>query len=60
MVTFMDGTTVLGTGTLTGGSAMHETSTLTAGSHNITVVYEGTANIIGSTSPVLVQTVNNR
>ena len=56
-VTFMDGTTVLGTATLSGGSAMHETSTLTAGSHNITVAYGGTANIVGSTSPVLVQTV---
>jgi hypothetical protein len=57
-VTFMDGTTVLGTGTLSEGSASYKTSTLSAGSHNITAVYEGTANIIGSTSPVLVQTVN--
>jgi hypothetical protein len=59
-VTFMDGSTVLGTGTLSGGSAMHQTSTLTAGSHNITVVYGGTANIVESSSPILVQTVNNR
>ncbi len=59
-VTFMDGSTVLGTGTITvaTGTALYNTSTLSSGSHNITAVYEGTANIIGSTSPVLVQSVN--
>jgi hypothetical protein len=57
-VTFMDGTVVLGTGTLTGGKASYNTSALSAGSYNITAVYGGTANISGSTSPVLVQTVN--
>ena len=59
-VTFMDGSTVLGTGTVAAGSgkASYSTSTLSAGSHNITAVYSGTANIGGSTSPVLVQTVN--
>jgi len=57
-VTFMDGSTVLGTGTLAKGKASYSTSTLGHGSHNITAVYAGTANIIGSTSPVLVQTVN--
>jgi hypothetical protein len=57
-VTFMDGSTVLGTGTLAGGKAVYSTLTLSTGSHNITVVYAGTANITGSTSPALVQTVN--
>jgi uncharacterized repeat protein (TIGR03803 family) len=57
-VTFKDGSTVLGTGTLASGNASYSTSTLSAGSHNITAVYNGTANISGSTSAVLVQTVN--
>src|ERR1035438_9479219 len=57
-VTYMDGSTALGTGTLAAGKASYSTSTLSAGSHNITVVYAGTTNITGSTSPVLVQTVN--
>jgi probable HAF family extracellular repeat protein len=57
-VTFIDGSTVLGTGTVAVGKASYSTSTLIVGSHNITAVYEGTANISGSTSPVLVQTVN--
>ena len=58
MVTFIDGTTDLGTGTLAAGKASYSTSTLSAGSHNITAVYGGPANITGSTSLVLVQTVN--
>ncbi len=57
-VTFMDGGTVLATKTLGKGTASYSTSTLGAGAHNITAVYEGTANISGSTSLVLVQTVN--
>lgn len=57
-VIFMDGTTTLATVTLASGKAAYTTTTLASGSHNITVVYSGTANIIGSTSPVLVQTVN--
>jgi hypothetical protein len=56
-VTFMDGSTTLGTGTLAGGKTSFSTSTLSAGPHNITAVYNGTANIEGSTSAVLVQTV---
>ena len=57
-VKFMDGSTELGTGTLKKGKATYSTSTLSEGSHNITAVYEGTVDVIGSTSPVLVQTVN--
>ena len=57
-VTFMDGSTTLGTGTLAKGKASYSTSNLSAGSHNITAVYAGTADISGSTSAVLVQTVH--
>ncbi len=57
-VKFMDGSTELGTGTLKKGKATYSTSSLSEGSHNITAVYAGTADITGSTSPVLVQVVN--
>jgi uncharacterized repeat protein (TIGR03803 family) len=59
-VTFMDGSTVLGTGTIAAGTgkASFSTSSLSEGSHNITAVYAGNANVIGSTSPTLVQVVN--
>jgi|GEM_PF-1818677 len=57
-VTFMDGTTVLGTASLAGGKASYSTSTLSVGSHTITAVYGGTANIGGSTSMPVTQTVN--
>jgi hypothetical protein len=54
----MDGTTTLATATLSGGKASYTTTALTSGTHNITVVYGGTTNIVGSTSAVLVETVN--
>lgn len=57
-VTFMDGATTLGTANLSGGKASYTTTALTSGTHDITVVYGGTANIVGSTSTALVQTVN--
>lgn len=57
-VTFMDGSNALGTVNLAGGKASFSTSALSTGSHSITAVYGGTANIIGSVSAVLVQTVN--
>ncbi len=57
-VTFMDGATTLGTATLAAGKATFTTTTLASGAHNITVVYPGNANVVASTSPVLVQTVN--
>jgi Bacterial Ig-like domain (group 3) len=59
MVTFKDGATTLGTGTLNGsGQATFTTSTLAVGSHSITAVYGGDANYIGSTSAVLTQAIN--
>src|SRR5207248_331774 len=57
-VTFQDGTSALGTGTLSGGAATFITSGLTAGTHSITAVYSGDANFAGGTSPALMQTVN--
>ncbi len=57
-VKFMDGAKLLGTGTLAKGKTAFSTSSLSKGSHNITAVYEGTVNITGSTSPILVQVVN--
>jgi hypothetical protein len=58
-VTFNDGATTLGTGTLDGnGRATFTTSTLTFGSHSITAAYGGGPNFNTSTSAALVQTVN--
>jgi hypothetical protein len=56
-VTFMDGSTSLGTGTLSGGVASFTTSSLAVGSHSITAVYGGDNNYVGSTSPVLTQSI---
>jgi len=58
-VTFKDGATTLGTGTLNGsGQATFATSALTSGSHAITAVYGGDTNFNGSTSSTLTQTIN--
>lgn len=58
-VTFKDGTKTLSTKTLNGsGQATFATSALARGSHSITVVYAGSTNFLGSTSPVLTQQVN--
>jgi hypothetical protein len=57
-VTFTDGSTSLGAGTLSGGIATFSTSALTAGTHSITATYSGDANFAGSTSVLLSQTVN--
>lgn len=56
-VTFKDGTTVLGSGQLFGGTASFTTNALSIGVHNITAVYSGDGTFVGSTSPILVQTV---
>lgn len=57
-VTFKDGSTTLHTGSLSNGTASYTTSTLSTGTHQITVVYAGSSQFTTSTSPVLVQTVN--
>ena len=56
-VSFLDGSTTLGTGTLSGGTATFSISTLAVGAHSITVVYGGDANFLTSTSGILTQTV---
>jgi sugar lactone lactonase YvrE/predicted secreted protein len=40
-VTFLDGTTAIGAGALTGGVASFKTSTLTPGTHSLTATYAG-------------------
>ena len=57
-VTFKNGATVLGAGTLLSGKATFSTSALTVGAHSITAVYGGSANYNTSTSAVLTETVN--
>jgi hypothetical protein len=56
-VIFLDGTTVLGQGTLSNGVATLTSSSLAAGSHSITVAYGGDSNFAATTSGVLAQTV---
>jgi hypothetical protein len=57
-VTFYDGATSIGSGTLSGGKVTLSTSTLARGSHSITATYGGDASFSASTSAVLTQTVN--
>jgi hypothetical protein len=58
-VTFYDGATILGTGSLnSSGQAALSTPALTIGSHTITASYGGNSNFAGSTSAALTQTVN--
>ena len=57
-VTFKDGSTTLGTGTLSGTTATFSTSALTQGSHSITAVYGSTTGLAASTSAALTQVVN--
>ena len=55
-VTFLDGTAILGTAqALSSGLASITISSLTAGSHNLTVAYSGDANFNASVSSALVQ-----
>jgi hypothetical protein len=56
-VTFLDGTTVLGTAQLNAGQAVLPVS-LGVGNHQLTAVYEGTAAFAGSTSAAAAVTVN--
>jgi len=57
-VTFLDGTTKLGTGTLNGsGVATLATSTLAVGKHSITASYGGDGNYLTATSTAITVTV---
>ncbi len=59
-VTFMDGTTQLGTVTLGNtGTVALTLSTLALGTHNITATYAGSANFGGSTSSAITESVQD-
>lgn len=57
-VTFLDGTTTLGSAALSGGTATFGTAGLPIATHSITAAYGGDGNFGGSTSPVLLQSVS--
>ena len=57
-VTFMDGPTVLGTGTIIDEIASFATTQLAIATHPITAVYGGDTNYNGATSAVLSQVIN--
>ncbi|HVZ51759.1 MAG TPA: Ig-like domain repeat protein, partial [Pseudolabrys sp.] len=57
-VTFMDGSAILGSGTLSGTHASIATAALAAGSHSITAVYDGDGNFTTSMSGPASLTVN--
>ncbi len=57
-ITFHDGTKKIGTGTVAGGVATLTTSSLAAGTHNLTAKYPGDSIFYPSKSPVLQQVVN--
>jgi hypothetical protein len=54
----MKGKTVLGTGTLSDGSATFTTSTLKVGTTTIAAVYGGDSNFAGSTSKPVKEVVD--
>lgn len=58
-VSFLDGTTALGSGSLVNGVASLAVSTLTAGSHAITAVYSGDSNFAGVSSSALSELVQD-
>jgi hypothetical protein len=57
-ISFMKGTTILGTGTLSGGTANFTTSTLKVGTTSVTAVYAGDSNFAASKSKAVSQVVN--
>jgi hypothetical protein len=57
IISFMDGKTVLGAGTLSSGSATFSTSTLKVGTTSVTAAYGGDLNFQGSTSKAVKQKV---
>ena len=57
-VTFLNGTTALGTVALSGGTATWSSSALAVGSYTITASYAGNPHFTGSSSSAVVQVVN--
>jgi hypothetical protein len=61
IVSFFDGTTLVGAGPLSGGQAILNTSALTAGSHDITAKFDGAALFMpSSVSNTVIQQVNGQ
>ncbi len=56
-VRFKDGSTVLGKGTVKNGVAIFHLAGLKKGKHALTVVFGGDANLTGSTSIILTETI---
>lgn len=56
-VSFYDGATLLGTGTLTSGAATYTTSSLSTATHSITAVYSGDTNFTTATSTALSEVI---
>ena len=57
-VRFQDGSTTLGTGTVSGGVATFQTQTLAAGVHNVIAAYSGDSNFNASSSSAMSQTMD--
>jgi YVTN family beta-propeller protein len=57
LVTFLDGSTQIGTGTLTSGATSLAISTLSVGKHTLSAVFGGATGLLGSTSVSLTQTI---
>jgi len=57
-VTFLDGTITVGTVSVSGNAAQIVLADLAPGSHSISAKYSGDANFTGSSSPSVVETVN--
>jgi hypothetical protein len=58
-VAFYDGTTLLGSGSVSAGSATVTTSALTLGAHSITAVYSGDSSYLAATSGALAETIED-
>ena len=58
VVTFKDGSTVLGVYNLSAGAATYQFSPLAAGNHSITAMFPGDSTFAANTSTVFTQTVN--
>jgi len=56
-VTFLDGSTVLGSSAVSGGAATLSVATLALGAHTMTATYSGDANFLGGTSNTVTETV---
>ncbi|WP_263351093.1 FG-GAP-like repeat-containing protein [Acidicapsa acidisoli] len=56
-VMFLNGTTSVGSGTLSGGVATLNLTSLPAGTDSLTATYAGDTNFTGSTSPAVTETV---